>query len=404
MDSPLEVRGRDHPYVSRGGVKLAGALDAFALDPEGLVAADFGASTGGFTDCLLQRGATRVYAIDVGYGQLADRLRRDPRVVVMERTNARHLKADDLAELVDLVVIDASFISLTKLLPAARALLSDQGEIVAMVKAAIRGRPRSGAEGHRARPGAAGRGDRRGGQERVGARARRDRALRFEPRGPPGKRGGVSSAPQRGLRHNRGVLDRVRYPRLAAYLDGLPEGLDSYPECQSKATLLVSAFDGVDASELLDGLPDRLTSLVREPPAAGIWVPAVWSDAMFHASCDRFFPTVEAVQAWTYERTVRISKHPIYRRLLTVPGPRMLIKIGTKAHGLIQRGTEIETALDRRGAELTMRFPPRLHVGLNLSANVALWRGCVEITGGQNVRCDMVSCSDTEARYRVDFE
>lgn len=134
VDSPLEVRGRDHPYASRGGVKLAGALDAFALDPAGLVVADFGASTGGFTDCVLQRGATRVYAIDVGYGQLADKLRRDERVVVMERTNARHLKAEDLPEPVDLVVIDASFISLTKLLPAARALLSARGEVVAMVK------------------------------------------------------------------------------------------------------------------------------------------------------------------------------------------------------------------------------------------------------------------------------
>lgn len=131
-DAPLEVRGRDHPYVSRGGVKLAGALDAFGLDPAGLVIADFGASTGGFTDCVLQRGASRVYAIDVGYGQLAHRLRVDDRVVVMERTNARHLEA--LPEPVDLVVIDASFISITKLLPAARAVLRDGGEVVGMVK------------------------------------------------------------------------------------------------------------------------------------------------------------------------------------------------------------------------------------------------------------------------------
>ncbi|MBX3270819.1 MAG: TlyA family RNA methyltransferase [Sandaracinaceae bacterium] len=132
VDAPLEVRGRDHPYVSRGGVKLAGALDAFGLDPSGLVVADFGASTGGFTDCLLQRGAARVYAIDVGYGQLAHALRVDPRVVVMERTNARNLER--LPEPVDLVVIDASFISLAKLLPAARAVLRERGEVVGMVK------------------------------------------------------------------------------------------------------------------------------------------------------------------------------------------------------------------------------------------------------------------------------
>jgi 23S rRNA (cytidine1920-2'-O)/16S rRNA (cytidine1409-2'-O)-methyltransferase len=133
-DAPLEVRGEDHPYVSRGGVKLAGALDAFGLDPAGVVAADFGASTGGFTDCLLSRGATRVYAIDVGYGQLHDKLRRDPRVVVMERKNARHLVQGDLPEAMDLIVIDASFIGLNKLLPAAASLLRDAGEVVALVK------------------------------------------------------------------------------------------------------------------------------------------------------------------------------------------------------------------------------------------------------------------------------
>ena len=133
-DAPLTVRGRDHPYVSRGGVKLAGALDAFALAVTDLVAADFGASTGGFTDCLLQRGVRRAYAIDVGYGQLAHRLRVDERVVVMERCNARHLRPEDLPERVDLVVIDASFISLAKLLPAARGLLGPAGEVLAMVK------------------------------------------------------------------------------------------------------------------------------------------------------------------------------------------------------------------------------------------------------------------------------
>jgi 23S rRNA (cytidine1920-2'-O)/16S rRNA (cytidine1409-2'-O)-methyltransferase len=131
---PLEVREPDHPYVSRGGVKLAGALDEFAYDPSGKVVGDFGASTGGFTDCLLQRGAAKVFAIDVGYGQLHNKLRQDPRVVVMERCNARHLEEGDLPEPLDLVVIDASFIGLEKLLPAARALLTKDGEAIALVK------------------------------------------------------------------------------------------------------------------------------------------------------------------------------------------------------------------------------------------------------------------------------
>ncbi|MDD9944538.1 MAG: TlyA family RNA methyltransferase [Myxococcales bacterium] len=133
-DAPLTVRGADHPYVSRGGVKLAGALDRFSLDPAGVVAADFGASTGGFTDCLLQRGAQRVYAIDVGYGQLHYRLRSDRRVVTMERTNARNLRPQDLPERVDWVVIDASFIGLEKLLPSAAGLLKAGGVVLALVK------------------------------------------------------------------------------------------------------------------------------------------------------------------------------------------------------------------------------------------------------------------------------
>ncbi|MCA9580755.1 MAG: TlyA family RNA methyltransferase [Myxococcales bacterium] len=133
-ETELSLRGDLHPYVSRGGVKLAGALDAFAHDPRGEVFADFGASTGGFTDCLLQRGAERGYAIDVGYGQLHERLRADPRVINMERTNARHLTESSLSEPVDLVVVDASFIGLEKLLPAVYAVLRDGGRVVALVK------------------------------------------------------------------------------------------------------------------------------------------------------------------------------------------------------------------------------------------------------------------------------
>jgi len=119
-------------YVSRGGEKLDHALKAFVVNVDGAVAADFGASTGGFTDCLLQHGATRVYAIDVGYGQLAERLRTDPRVVAMDRLNARSLEL--LPEPVDLVTIDVSFIGLRLVLPAAKRVLTQDGEIVALVK------------------------------------------------------------------------------------------------------------------------------------------------------------------------------------------------------------------------------------------------------------------------------
>lgn len=131
VDAEIRVRER-LPYVSRGGLKLAAALDAFAIDVTGVVAADVGASTGGFTDCLLQRGAAKVYAIDVGYGQLAWSLRQDERVVVMERTNVRYL--DDLPEPVGLATIDVSFISLRLVLPRVAGWLTPAGQIIALIK------------------------------------------------------------------------------------------------------------------------------------------------------------------------------------------------------------------------------------------------------------------------------
>jgi 23S rRNA (cytidine1920-2'-O)/16S rRNA (cytidine1409-2'-O)-methyltransferase len=133
-DAPLEVKGQDHPWVSRGGLKLAHALAHFALDPTGVVAIDVGASTGGFTDVLLGHGAAKVYAVDVGHGQLAWKLRNDPRVVVLERTNARHLSANAIPEPADWVVCDASFIGLETVLPAALSLTKPSAVAVALIK------------------------------------------------------------------------------------------------------------------------------------------------------------------------------------------------------------------------------------------------------------------------------
>ncbi|MBI1298922.1 TlyA family rRNA (cytidine-2'-O)-methyltransferase [bacterium] len=133
VDAVIRVRAQPK-YVSRGGLKLEAALDAFALDVTGLTAVDVGASTGGFTDCLLQRGAAQVYAVDVGYGQLAWKLRQDPRVVVLERTNIRHLEALPEGVLADLAVIDASFIGLGLVLPPTLRLLNPNGQIVALIK------------------------------------------------------------------------------------------------------------------------------------------------------------------------------------------------------------------------------------------------------------------------------
>jgi 23S rRNA (cytidine1920-2'-O)/16S rRNA (cytidine1409-2'-O)-methyltransferase len=133
-DAPLSVKGQDHPWVSRGGLKLAAALDRFAIDPAGLICLDVGASTGGFTDVLLARGAARIYAVDVGHGQLAWKLRQDERVVVLERTNARHLTSAQVPEPIDLVVCDASFVGLETLLPAPLALARPGARLVALIK------------------------------------------------------------------------------------------------------------------------------------------------------------------------------------------------------------------------------------------------------------------------------
>ena len=134
VDVDIRLKGDVLPFVSRGGLKLQKALDEFGVDVSGLVVLDVGASTGGFTDCLLQRGARRVFAVDVGYGQLAWKLRTDERVMNLEKTNIRHLEPGRLEELPDMAVIDASFISLAKVLPNTIRLIKDDGIVIALIK------------------------------------------------------------------------------------------------------------------------------------------------------------------------------------------------------------------------------------------------------------------------------
>lgn len=134
LEAEIEVRGSHCPYVSRGGLKLEKALRDFGVDPTGYVCSDSGASTGGFTDCLLQKGAKKVFAIDVGYGQLAWSIRTDPRVVCMERTNIRYVTPEDIGEPLDLSVVDVSFISLNIVLPAIRELLKPDGQVLCLIK------------------------------------------------------------------------------------------------------------------------------------------------------------------------------------------------------------------------------------------------------------------------------
>lgn len=133
-DAEIQILGEDMPYVSRGGFKLAKAVESFELDLSGKTAADIGASTGGFTDCMLQNGAAKVYAIDVGYGQLAWKLRNDTRVVNLERTNIRSVTRAEVPDVLDFASVDVAFISLEKVLPVAYELLSEVGEVAALIK------------------------------------------------------------------------------------------------------------------------------------------------------------------------------------------------------------------------------------------------------------------------------
>jgi 23S rRNA (cytidine1920-2'-O)/16S rRNA (cytidine1409-2'-O)-methyltransferase len=133
-DAEIELTAKDIPFVSRGGLKLEKAINEFGIDVKDKVAVDVGASTGGFTDCLLQYGAKKVYAVDVGYGQLAWKLRKDTRVVVIERKNIRYIKPSDIGEPADIAAIDVSFISLKLVLPVVKNLLKDNGEIIALIK------------------------------------------------------------------------------------------------------------------------------------------------------------------------------------------------------------------------------------------------------------------------------
>ncbi|HBZ56322.1 MAG TPA: TlyA family rRNA (cytidine-2'-O)-methyltransferase [Syntrophobacteraceae bacterium] len=134
MDAEVAVHGSEHPFVSRGGVKLAHALATFQVAVEGLVAMDVGASTGGFTDCLLQQGARKIYAVDVGYGQLAWSLRQDPRVVVLERQNIRYLQREQIPDEIQLATVDVSFISLKLVIPVILPFLTPHGQLLALIK------------------------------------------------------------------------------------------------------------------------------------------------------------------------------------------------------------------------------------------------------------------------------
>lgn len=189
--------------------------------------------------------------------------------------------------------------------------------------------------------------------------------------------------------HDREVVDPHRFPTLSAYLSRLPAELDSYPECRTKGSMIRSALEGHDLSTDADGLPKRLAEIVADPPPPTRWLPLVYGDAIFHAVCDRFYPTEEQVLDWTYQRTVSMAKNKMYRKLVQVAGPAFLLKISTKVHGVFEKGTRARAEVGDHEARIELSHPPHVHSRLNHYANVGMLHGIIDITGGQRSHCEM---------------
>ena len=194
-----------------------------------------------------------------------------------------------------------------------------------------------------------------------------------------------------------------RFPKLSGYLASLPQGLDSYPECTTKASLALSAFEKHDVEQLAEGLPRELAELVFSPPSGGMWIPAVWSDSIFHAMCDVFYPTEAAMRTWTRERTERLAANRLYRALLKRAGPGRFFRMSQRTHRLFQRGTEVETEAKDGHMITRMQFPPGLHNRLNLVSNEPALHTIVELTGGKSVRARMTEWSDVSATYECSW-
>lgn len=188
--------------------------------------------------------------------------------------------------------------------------------------------------------------------------------------------------------------------RLRAYIHSLPDGLASYPECQTKTTVALNALVDMDPLELADGAPDELAKLILNPPPLGVWMPATYSDAIFHLACDTYFPTNELMTEWCYQRTKAAAKNPLYTAILRVSGPRMFYAMSARTHGLFQRGTNIELLANTgKRVSFQMTFPPRLHNRFNLLSNVPLVKGAAELTGGKNVTSRLLKYTETSANY-----
>ncbi len=200
-------------------------------------------------------------------------------------------------------------------------------------------------------------------------------------------------------------VDARAYPRLHEYLSSLPDGLASYPECKSKAVLVRTSIQGHDVSAMPPGLPASLREMILDPPATGLWVPAVYSDAVFYVMVDLHHPTPEEVHKWTRERTFYAARSKLYRALTRIARPMALLRMTSAVHGLFQRGTDLEAVrAEESTARLRLSHPPHLHGGLNHYSNVALFEAMIELAGGLSPHVEMTASTPTEARYDASWK
>ncbi len=196
------------------------------------------------------------------------------------------------------------------------------------------------------------------------------------------------------------MVDAARFPRLAHYLDLLPEGIRSYPECESKGVLFRSAIDGHDLSDVIDRLPPELRELIEEPPPAGVWVPAVLCDAAFHAVCDRFYPTDQAIRGWSEARTRTTATSRVYQRVMRAAGPGVFLRLAEPVHNrMFQRGTVVRIRVEGSQARLTLTHPPHLHITSKHATNVPMLRALLEHVGGRDIEVEMRESGPDGALY-----
>lgn len=194
-------------------------------------------------------------------------------------------------------------------------------------------------------------------------------------------------------------LDPTRFPTLRAYLDSLPDGLSSHPDCRSKASIMAASLDHEIGAEVLELLPAAIVELIESPPPANIWIPAVHSDALFHLLCDVHYPRHTDMLEWIERRTRKMAAHKMYQSLMRVAGPKILLRSAAMAHGLFQKGTDLEAEIFASGARLVLSYAPYLHSSLNTLSNVPLWRVVIELTGGEDVHVERTEHGSRRAVY-----